>query len=303
MEKKNFIVITKKDDEGNKIIDMVIAYDEELYKKVQKNYNKQDYFFSDFADYRLGERVDFYKDGKRLTDYEIYLKYDINMLPPGLKYNDQGETILMTDDEKMIAGEIEVKEGYEIVNKKLVPIPYWNLKKEYKENKDNFYESLKRHISEKKDNKLKETLIILEGHKFQNNLDKESLQNLIEYDIPIEWRDVNNELVPLSKDKGILLIKKSEELKQETLKEYWIKTEELKKMIDDDADFQKIIDFVESYCNKSIDNAYANEEKEHVINEDDLYKIPQESPYSGLLEEEEIKSLKERKGIRTKKKN
>lgn len=304
MEKGNFIVITKKDSDGNKIIDAVLAYDEKIYEKIQKKYNKQDYFFSDFADYKLGERIDFYENGKRLTDYEIYLKYDIKLLPAGLKYNDQGEVILMTDDEKMIEGELQVKEGYEIINKKLVPIPYWNLKKEYKENKNTFYESLKRYLSEKKDEKLNNTLIVLDGHKFQNNLDKETLKNLIEYDIPIEWRDINNELVSLSKDKGILLIKKSEEIKQETLKEYWTKTEELKKMIDNNTEFQKIIDFVESYCNKSIDNSYVNnEENEQIINENDLYAVPQESPYSGLLKDEEIKSLKERKGIKTKKKN
>lgn len=304
MEKSNFIVITKKDSDGNKIVDAVLAYDEKIYEKIQKKYNKQDYFFSDFADYKLGERIDFYENGKRLTDYEIYLKYDIKLLPAGLKYNDQGEVILMTDDEKMIEGELQVKEGYEIINKKLVPIPYWNLKKEYKENKNTFYESLKRYLSEKKDEKLNNTLIVLDGHKFQNNLDKETLKNLIEYDIPIEWRDINNELVSLSKDKGILLIKKSEEIKQETLKEYWTKTEELKKMIDNNTEFQKIIDFVESYCNKSIDNSYVNnEENEQIINENDLYAVPQESPYSGLLKDEEIKSLKERKGIKTKKKN
>lgn len=307
---KNFAAILKLDEDGNKVIDRVGQTSSTWFMEECEKAGVGNYVFSDFMEYVIGERIDYYVNGKRMTDYEIWLKFGI-MVDGNItmKYNDQGQRVNKSRKELLLEGIEAVPSGFEIVNNEIVPVKYHWLKKTYLETEPaeryeaviNYYQYHLTNIS---------TLIAvnLDGNKYTLTNDAtNTLYKLINLNIPIEWRDDDNITHTLTKEQATALLKAIETKKQEMIKKVWEAKAKVKAIINSDVDdpIGQIIPIMEGLCRKNLDDINYIEQEQLNLTTDkntiQTYSVPDESPYSGLVDKAEIKKLRTKKGAKSKK--
>lgn len=295
MANRNFIVGYDIDENNNKIIH---SYGENIEGSFRDSLvNSGKYLESDFCEYKVNDNLDYYINGKKMTDYEIFLKFGIEP-SEDMTYNYNGVLVNKTDNQKMVEGIIPLQEGFEINNGQVVPIPYYFLKEAYKKGMDAFYNEIKAKIEEYRADNEKNILVNMEGVRYSFNQESlDTLAKLINLGIDIEWRDNDNKIQKLTKEQALKLIKTVEEKKQSILKKIWEAKDTIKSMIQSNKTFEEIIDYAESFISRSLDN--------RVFQQTDTFweqmqgiDIPEETPYSGLIAEEEIQNMKSQKKLK-----
>lgn len=290
---KNFIVGYKLDEKNNKIIHSYGQNTEGSFRDSLISSGK--YLETDFCEYIVGENLDYYVNGKRMSDYEIFLKFGINP-SDDMTYNYNGALVQKTDEQKMIDGVIPVKEGFEISDGKIVPIPYYFLRQAYSLGADAFYKAIKDKIEEYKTKNEESILVKMDGVSYNiNQASIDTLMKLINLDMEIEWRDNSNNIQKLSKEKALKLVKTVEEKKQSILKKIWEAKDTIKSMIESKKAFEEVIDYVEAFLSQDIKFETCQIMSDTFI---DTLEVPAETPYSGLISEDEIKKLKSKKGLK-----
>lgn len=308
---KNFAAILKTDENGHKIIDRVGQTSSPWFMEECEAAGPGNYILSDFMEYVIGERIDYYVNGKRMTDYEIWLKYGV-MVDGNftMKYNDQGQKVQKSRKELLLEGHEAVPTGFEIVNGEIVPVKYYWLKKTYLESepKDR-YETVIQYYQRHLDNISNLITVNLNGNIYTLTNDAtNTLNKLINLNIPVIWRDDNNEEHPLSKEDATALLKAIETKKQEMIRKVWDARAKVKALINDPSELnpvEKIIPIMEGLCHKNLDDInFVELEQLHLVTDKNTiqtYSVPDESPYSGLVDKAEIKKLRTKKGAKSKK--
>lgn len=262
--KQKFMIVFEKDSETNlrKIL-FIIDYNQSVLNEYEKHYSKEDYVIKELDMEGRSSPEDFYainnyyewytEDGFKYNDFELYLK-GLLKLEKGLKYDNQGNLVMKTDDEKMLDGEMELPEDKEIYNGKIRTIPYFHLKKEYYEDKEKFFNSIKSEIKNKYDINY-ESLINLDGILYQCN--SEAVSTLLEsvsLGQSINWRAKDNTMHLLDVNKAKILAIAMQKSIQSKKQEYFSIIDSLKKEILDSINFEEIILKIESILGKSLNN-------------------------------------------------
>lgn len=309
---KNFAAILKTDENGHKIIDRVGQTSSTWFMEECEAAGAGNYVLSDFMEYVIGERIDYYVNGKRMTDYEIWLKYGtIGLDDSGtIKFNDQGQKVKKTDRELILEGRTLLPEGYQIVGDEVKPIPYWRIIKKYNaaKTKEEKYQVIVEQMGTLYHWLIQVIRVNMKGHVYDFDLESFNiLMDLINLNLPVNWKDRNNNINELTHEEAVSLAQAVSTKKQEMIKKLWGAKSEVKTLIENDAPIENILNIYHYYEKWNP----KNKEEYQLQHEADIFNtttsvieeisVPDESPYSGLVDKEEIKKLRTKKGAKTKK--
>lgn len=309
---KNFAAILKLDEDGNKVIDRVGQTSSTWFMEECEKAGFGNYVFSDFMEYVIGERIDYYVNGKRMTDYEIWLKFGTIGLDNSnmMKFNDQGVKVKKSDKELILEGISLLPEGYQIVGNEVKPIPYWRIIKEYNQaqTKEDKYKVIVDKMGTLYHWLIQVIRVNMKGAVYTFDLESFNiLMDLVNLNLPVEWKDQDNKVHSLTHEDAVALAKAVSQKKQELIKKLWDAKAEVKNMINNDEPIENILKLYAYYeqWNPNSNNDY------YILQESDIFNtktsvleeisIPDESPYSGLVDKTEIKKLRTKKGAKSKK--
>lgn len=309
---KNFAAILKTDENGNKIIDRVGQTSSPWFMEECEAAGAGNYVFSDFMEYVIGERIDYYVNGKRMTDYEIWLKYGTIGLDNSnmMKFNDQGQKVKKSDKELILEGITLLPEGYQIVGDEVKPIPYWRIIKEYNaaKTKEEKYKVIVDKMGTLYHWLIQVIRVNMKGHVYTFDLETYNmLMDLINLNLPVSWKDQSNQINDLTHEEAVALAQAVSTKKQEMMRVLWKAKEEVKTMIDNDESIDNILNVYKYYqkWNPEHKEEYYNQNEADIFNTStsvlEEISVPDESPYSGLVDKAEIKKLRAKKGAKTKK--
>lgn len=309
---KNFAAILKTDENGHKIIDRVGQTSSPWFMEECEAAGPGNYILSDFMEYVIGERIDYYVNGKRMTDYEIWLKYGtIGLDNSGMmKFNDQGQKVKKSDKELILEGITLLPEGYQIVDNEVKPIPYWRIIKEYNaaKTKKEKYEVIVDKMGTLYHWLIQVIRVNMKGHVYDFDLESFNiLMDLINLNLPVNWKDRNNNINELTHEEAVSLAQAVSMKKQEMIKILWSAKAEVKTMIENDEPIENILNIYSYYekWNPTNKNDYAINTEPDIFNTTtsvlEEISVPDESPYSGLVDKAEIKKLRTKKGAKSKK--
>ena len=261
MKQKFLILFNLESNPGYREIQSIIDYDQAILNNYEKVYPKECYVIKELElnnrttpdqFYQRGDLFEWYtEDGRRYTDYELYLK-GLRDVDKGLKYDKDGNILMKTDEEKMLDGEMELPENKEIYNGKIRFIPYFDLKKSFLENKEDFLRSIKSKIQTKYEDTSNLT-VNLDGVIYKvNSSDISILIENSSLNLPISWRALDNSMHDLDVAKQKVLAMAMQKVIQERKQTYFALIDKIRADLNTFS-FEDIINKIESILGESLD--------------------------------------------------
>ena len=273
MTRKFLILFNLETNPGYHEIIAVIDYDQAVLHKYEEVYT-QDYYvikelemdnrMSPDQFYQRGDMYEWYtEDGRRYTDYELYLK-GLKAADSGLKYDEDGNLVLKTDVEKMLDGEMEIPEGKEIYEGKIRRIPYFNLKKTYNENIEQFKQEMKSNIQRKYDVSRMDITVEYDGVVYEANDNAvEVLIKNVTLGIDTTWRAADNSMHELTADQQKELASAMQQMLQQKQVEYFNNVDKATAEIDKLEGFDEIVKKVEHILASPLEDESSLIEEDH----------------------------------------
>lgn len=257
----NFIVIYEPRPFKEKTLNYITeiySYDENILQLIQKKYRPDQYKMWDMipGSFCIGDALEYFNDkGVRKTDYEMWLE-GIKDAEPGCKFDENGNVLNKTDEEKKLDGELKLDEGTMIQNGKIVPIPYYDLKKLWGKPFSEFYSAISNEAQKIKSEKSINATVNLDGIIYQaNQTAVDILTSLIAHGNEIKWRALNNQVYDLNNDQAESLCKAMNDCLQEIERSYWNIKDNIKAKYESGISFEEFIQYVESLVQSSLDKS------------------------------------------------
>lgn len=261
MKQKFLLLFNLESNPNYREIQAIIDYDQAILNNYEKIYPKECYVIKELElnnrttpdqFYQRGDLFEWYtEDGRRYTDYELYLK-GLRDVDKGLKYDKDGNILMKTDEEKMLDGEMELPENKEIYNGKIRIIPYFDLKKVFLENKEDFLRSIKSKIQTKYDD-ISNLTVNLDGVIYKvNSSDISILIENSSLNLPISWRALDNSMHDLDVAKQKVLAMAMQKVIQERKQTYFALIDKIRADLNTFS-FEDIINKIESILGESLD--------------------------------------------------
>ena len=307
MKQKFLILFNLKSNPGYREIQSVIDYDQAILNNYEKVYSKEHFVIKELElnnrttpdqFYQRGDLFEWYtEDGRRYTDYELYLK-GLRDAGKGLKYDKDGNLLMKTDEEKMLDGETELPEDKEIYNGKIRTIPYFELKKSFSENKEDFLRSIKSKIQMKYEDTSNLT-VNLDGILYQvSSSDISTLTENSSLNLPIRWRALDNSMHDLDVAKQKVLAMAMQKVIQERKQAYFAFIDKIKVDLNTSS-FEDIINKIESILGESLDKNEIAEDPSQTVEPINKFTLEENAPN---LSKEEIKALQNERELELTKK-
>lgn len=309
MKQKFLILFNLESNPGYREIQSIIDYDQAILNNYEKVYPKECYVIKELElnnrttpdqFYQRGDLFEWYtEDGRRYTDYELYLK-GLRDVDKGLKYDKDGNILMKTDEEKMLDGEMELPENKEIYNGKIRIIPYFDLKKAFFENKEEFLRSIKSKIQMKYDDTSNLT-VNLDGVIYKvNSSDISTLIENSSLNLPISWRALDNSMHDLDVAKQKVLAMAMQKVIQERKQTYFALIDKIRTDLNTFS-FEDIINKIESILGESLDKNEIAENSSQTTEPIQKLTLEENAPN---LSKEEIELLQNERELElTKKRN
>ena len=298
-----FIIIYEPRPFKEKILNYITgiySYDENILQLIQKEYRPDQYkiMYMIPGSFCIGDALEYFNDkGVRKTDYEMWLE-DIKDAEPGCKFDENGNVLNKTDEEKKLDGELKLDEGTMIQNGKIGPIPYYDLKKLWGKPFSEFYPAISYEAQKIKSEKSTNATVNLDGIIYQVNQSAvDILTSLIAHGNEIKWRALNNQVYDLNNDQAKSLCKAMNDCLQEIERSYWDIKDNIKAKYESGISFEDFINYVESLVQGSVDRSSANFAKahEHTPPNDPIDPKPIEEHLATMTVEQAKTAYKKRK--------
>lgn len=307
MKQKFLILFDLESNPGYREIQSIIDYDQAILNNYEKVYPKEYYVIKELElnnrttpdqFYQRGDLFEWYtEDGRRYTDYELYLK-GLRDVDKGLKYDKDGNILMKTDEEKMLDGEMDIPENKEIYNGKIRTIPYFNLKKSFLENKEDFLNSIKSKIQMKYEDTSNLT-VNLDGVIYKvNSSDIGTLMENSSLNLPISWRALDNSMHDLDVAKQKVLAMAMQKVIQERKQAYFNLIDKIRVDLNT-VSFEEMINKIESILGESLEKNEIAEDSSQTFEPICKFTLEENAPN---LSKEEIKVLQNERELELTKK-
>ena len=307
MKQKFLLLFNLESNPNYREIQAIIDYDQAILNNYEKIYPKECYVIKELElnnrttpdqFYQRGDLFEWYtEDGRRYTDYELYLK-GLRDVDKGLKYDKDGNILMKTDEEKMLDGEMELPENKEIYNGKIRIIPYFDLKKAFLENKEDFLRSIKSKIQTKYDDTSNLT-VNLDGVIYKvNSSDISILIENSSLNLPISWRALDNSMHDLDVAKQKVLAMAMQKVIQERKQTYFALIDKIRADLNTFS-FEDIINKIESILGESLDKNEIAENSSQITEPIQKLTLEENAPN---LSKEEIRVLQNERELELTKK-
>lgn len=307
MKQKFLILFNLESNPGYREIQSIIDYDQAILNNYEKVYSKEHFVIKELElnnrttpdqFYQRGDLFEWYtEDGRRYTDYELYLK-GLRDAGKGLKYDKDGNLLMKTDEEKMLDGETELPEDKEIYNGKIRTIPYFELKKSFFENKEDFLRSIKSKIQMKYEDTSNLT-VNLDGVIYKvSSSDISTLTENSSLNLSICWRALDNSMHDLDVAKQKVLAMAMQKVIQGRKQAYFALIDKIRVDLNTSS-FEDIINKIESILGESLDKNEIAEDSSQTMEPINKFTLEENAPN---LSKEEIRILQNERELELTKK-